>query len=162
MKVFLSYAVGQLDATIAARLRAVAAAYDISIILPDRTTALGQNIAAEIQKQIKQSDAFIALVTRTAQVASLNQVNLELQTAARAGKPIIALVEQGVPLQGAPYQVVYFDRSDPTAHEAALVNALAQMRQQQQQWKNDLITLGWIAGITLGLVALSDMVSGEK
>jgi nucleoside 2-deoxyribosyltransferase len=161
MKVFLSYAVGHLESAIAARLRAVAAAYDISIVLPDRTIAPGQNIATEIRKQINQSDALIALITKSASFESSNNVNLEVLVAARESKPIIALVEQGVLMQGVPYQVVYFDRSDPTAHEAALMTTLAQMR-HQQKWKNGLATLGWIAGITLGLVALSEMASSEK
>jgi hypothetical protein len=160
MKVFLSYAVGHLEVAIAARLRAVAAAYDISIILPDRTIALGQSLAAEIRKQIKQSDALIALITKTASVESSANVNLEVLTAANEGKPIITLVEQGVPIQGVPYQVVYFDRSDPTAHEAALMVTLDQMRQQKQ--KNDLVALGWIAGIALALVALNEVVGSEK
>ena len=163
MNVFLSYAVGQFDAPVAARLRAVAAAYDISILLPDRAQAVTNGLAADTLKKIRRSDAVIALVTQTSHGSLKNVVNLELQATAQAGKPIIALVEQGIQVQGAPAsQVVYFDRLNPTAHEPQLVNALEQIRQQQQQRKNDLTALGWIAGIALGLVALSELFNDKK
>jgi hypothetical protein len=167
MKVFLSYAVGQIDAPIAARLRAVAAAYDIIILLPDRTHMTRPNLIADTLKKIKQSDAVIALMTKTAQMAVVNLVNLELQAAAQTGKPVIALVEQGISVQAMPSQIVYFNRLMPTAHESSLMKALEQIR-QQQQLKNDITALGWIAGIALGMVALgnlvgdSDLVGNEK
>jgi hypothetical protein len=161
MKVFLSYAVGQLDAPIAARLRAVAAAYDIPILLPDRTETVNGSLTNDTRNKIKQCDAVIALVTRTAQVSSLNLVNLEIQAAALVGRPIIALVEQGVPVQNIPEsQVVYFDRLRPTAHEASLMNVLGRIRGKRH--KDVLTALGWIAGITLGLVALSELADDGK
>lgn len=158
MKVFLSYAVGRLDAAVASRLRAVAAAYDVSILLPDRTVSGHGALPADTVKKIKQSDAVIGLLTRTAQVCSVNVVNAELQTAALSGKPVITLVEEGVPVQGVPEnQVVHFNPLQPTAHEASLMAVLGQIR-QQQQWKKELTALGWIAGIALGLVALNELL----
>ncbi len=112
--------------------------------------------------KINNSDAVIALVTRTAPIPETNAVKLELTAASLAGKPIVALIEQGAAMQyptGA--QVVYFDRRNPNAHEPSLMNALQQLR-SQQQWKRDLTSLGWIAGIALGLVALSDVLRSEK
>jgi nucleoside 2-deoxyribosyltransferase len=160
MKVFLSYAVGQLDAPIAARLRAVAAAYDISILLPDRTPPTHGGVTVDTRNKIKESDAVIALLTRTAQVAAVNLVNLELGIAAQVGRPVIALIEQGVPVQNIPAsQIVYFNRLLPTAHEASLMNVLEQMRSKKR--KDELTALGWIAGIALGLVALSKLASDE-
>jgi hypothetical protein len=92
----------------------------------------------------------------------VNLVNLELQTALQSGKPVIALIEQGVQVQGVlGDQIVYFNRFNPTAHEASLMNVLEKIRQQQQP-KNDLSALGWIAGIALGLVALNAIVNDEK
>ena len=162
MKVFLSYAVGPWDAPIAARLRAVAAAYDISILLPDRTALTANGLSVDTQTKIRQSDAVIALITSTAQAPFVSLVNSELQAAAQVNKPVIALIEQGVPIQGLPKdRIVYFNRFDPTAHEQYLINVLGQIR-SQQQWKKDLTALGWIAGIALGLVALSQLVSDEK
>lgn len=162
MNVFLSYAVGQMDAPIASRLRAVAAAYDISIILPDRTRTSHSGLSAETQKKIKQSDAVIALVTKTAPTELIKIVNLELQAAKQAGKPIIPLIEEGVPIQFASgNQIVYFNRFMPASYESSLKSMLEQLR-QHQQWKKDLTALGWIAGIALGLAALSELVGDEK
>jgi len=84
-----------------------------------------------------------------------------LQAAAQIGRPVIALVEHGIKIQGPPEnQIVYFDRLDPTAHEHQLMTALEQVRQQER--KNDLTALGWIAGIALGLVALGELLSDKK
>jgi nucleoside 2-deoxyribosyltransferase len=162
VKVFLSYAVEPWDGPIPARLRAVAAAYDIAILLPVRTQGIQNGLTTDTLKKIKQSDAVIALVTNTAPKDLVNVVNVELQGAAQAGKPIIALIEEGVPFQAAaPGNVVYFNRLDPTAHESSLMNALQQIRSQQQR-KKDLTALGWIAGIALGLVALGEVLGDEK
>lgn len=162
MNVFLSYAVAPFDSPIAARLRAVAAAYDISILLPDRTQPSQNGLSADSQTKIRSSDAVIALVTSSAPSYSVDLVNLELQAAAQSRKPVIALIEEGLQIQAAPgTHIVYFNRFLPTAHEKPLVEALDSIR-QQKQWKQNLTALGWIAGITLGLVALSEMVSDKK
>jgi 16S rRNA G1207 methylase RsmC len=161
VKVFLSYAVGPGDAPIAARLRAVAAVYDISILLPDRTLMLHNGLPTDTQSKIREADAFIVLATNTAPADAMELVNLELQYATQARKPIIALVEEGVRLSSIPVaQVVYFNRYDPTVHETLLVGALNHIRNEQV--KQNWTALGWIAGIALGLVALSEMFSDEK
>lgn len=161
MRVFLSYAVGPVDAAIAARLRAVAAAYDIAILLPDRTLFANNGVTPDTHRKIKQSDAVITLVTRGAQVASVNVVNQELVTALQERKPIIALVEQGVPVQGMPEnQIVRFDPFRPHEHEQVLTEVVTQIQRQQQ--KKDLTALGWIAGIALGLVALAELLGDKK
>lgn len=162
MKVFLSYAVGPWDTPIAARLRAVAAAYDVTIFLPDRTQVIHNGLPVDTQSKIKQSDAVIALITNTAAQDAVQVVNQELKAATRALKPVICLIELGdVQIRPTPnIQLVYFDRSNPTAHENYLVNALEYIRQQKS--KQDLIALGWIAGIALGLIALGTIVSDEK
>jgi len=162
VNVFLSYAVAPFDTPIAARLRAVAAAYDISILLPDRNHPVQNGVPIDTQTKIKSSDAVIALITSTASDYLVNVVNLELQAAAQSRKPVIVLIEQGVQLKAAPgTQIVYFNRFEPAAHEKPLVDALANIR-QQQQWKQNLTALGWIAGIALGLIALSELVSDKK
>lgn len=161
MKVFLSYAVGPWDAPIAARLRAVAAVYDISILLPDRTQVLHNGLPSDTQVKIREADAVIALATNTAPADAIHLVNLELQNATQARKPIIALVEEGALLPPiALTQMVYFNRYDPTLHETLLVGALNQIRSEQV--KQNWTALGWIAGIALGLVALSEMFGEEK
>lgn len=161
MRVFLSYAVGPVDAAIAARLRAVAAAYEIAILLPDRTLIANNGVTPDTHRKIKQSDAVITLVTRGAQVASVNVVNQELATALQERKPVIALVEQGVPVQGMPEnQIVRFDPFKPHEHEHALTEVVKQIQRQQQ--KKDLTALGWIAAIALGLVALGELLGDKK
>ncbi len=151
MKVFLSYAVGPWDTPIAARLRAVAAAYDIVILLPDRTQITHNGLTLDTQQKIRESDAVIALVTETATLGAAHLVNNELHAAAQSGKPIIGLVEFGAAqINPTPnIQLVYFDRSNPTAHETHLMNALSHIRQQKS--KNDLAALGWIARHCSGL-----------
>jgi hypothetical protein len=154
VKVFLSYAVGPWDTAIAARLRAVAAAYDIAILLPDRTQIIHNGLPVDTQEKINESDAVIALVTNTATPDAVYVVNSEVQASSQAGKPVIFLAESGVHIQaGNVIQIVYFDRSNPTAHETHLMNALNEIRKQKS--KSDLTALGWIAGIALGLIALS-------
>jgi len=162
VNVFLSYAVAPFDTPIAARLRAVAAAYDISILLPDRNQLFQNGLTTDTETKIRSSDAVIALITSMAPNHVVSAVNLELQAAAQSSKPVIALIEQGVQMQpSAGTQLVYFNRFEPTAHEKPLMDALANIR-QQQQWKQGLIALGWIAGITLGMIALSELVSDKK
>lgn len=86
----------------------------------------------------------------------------ELQVAAQFSKPVITLIEQGIQIQPAPgTQIVYFNRFEPAAHEKPLVDALANIR-QQKEWKQSLIALGWVAGIALGMIALSELVSDKK
>jgi hypothetical protein len=162
VNVFLSYAVSPLDVPIAAVLRAVTARYDVSILLPERNQVTINGIAADTQSKIKQSDAVIALVTSSAPRSSIDVVNRELQAVALSGKPVIALVESGVQIQATPdTQIVYFNSFDLTAHEKQLESALAHL-QQQKEWKDGLTALGWIAGITLGLIALSELVGDKK
>ena len=162
MNVFLSYAVAPFDTPIAARLRAVAAAYDISILLPDRNQVFQSGLSLDTQAKINTSDAVIALITTMAPSRLVETVNLELQAAAQSSKPVIALIEQGVHIQPAPgTQIVYFNRFEPAAHEKPLVDALANIR-QQKQLKQSLVALGWVAGIALGMIALSELVSDKK
>lgn len=140
----------------------MAAAYDISRLLPIRDYGLSNGLPVDTLTKMRESDAVIALVTATASPDFVNLVNLEWQAAAQARTPVIALIEQGVTLQTAAFgNVVYFDRLDPTAHESSLMAALDQIR-KQKQLKKDLTALGWIAGIALGLVALSEVFNNER
>lgn len=154
MNVFLSHSVSIRDAPVAARLRAVAASYDIRLLLPLREHHYRQGrLTAEVKKLIESSDAVIALATTDA--AWDQSVSLEVQEAIRAGKPIIALVEQGVNVNGIPADnIVRFNRLNPAGHEEELVRVLQRIRSQigAQQITN---ALGWIAGIALGLVSLT-------
>ena len=158
MNVYLSYAVGPIDAAIPARLRAVAAAYDISILLPDRTTFA---LPSDAINKIKQSDAVIALATVSADSMMISLLNQDLLIATQERKPIISLVEEGMPFQAdARTHVVYFNRYNYARHEASLINVLSQLRNEKKE--KNLTALGWIAGIALGLVALSALIDDKE
>jgi hypothetical protein len=162
VNVFLSYAVAPLDMPFATRLQAVAAAYDISILLPDRTQPIHDGLPAETQTKIQSSDAVIALVTVTASPNLIALVNAELRAAAQLDVPVIALIEQGIHIEAAHQtHAVYFDRFLPTAHEQQLVVALSKI-QQRKQSQDSLSALGWIAGIALGLIALSEIIGDPE
>ena len=87
-----------------------------------RSHALTANgLSVDTQTKIRHCDAVIALITSTAQAPFVSLVNNELQAAAQVNKPVIALIEQGVPIKGLPDdRIVYFNRFDPTAHEKDL------------------------------------------
>ncbi len=162
MKVFLSHAVGPLDASIPARLRAVAAAYDIEILLPERPQWSSNEVSGDSINKVALSDAVIALATTTANYNDISLLNRELQMAAQLKKPVVTLIEQGVALQAPPNTyIINFNRRDYRFHEQSLFNVLSQMRNQQQQ-QTTITALGWIAGIALGLVALGALFGDEK
>lgn len=161
MNLFLSYALGPRDDYIPARLRAISAAYSISLLLPDRANTSPSNPNAVTRAKIIQSDAVIVLVTITGPPESWNLVNSELRHAAQSHKPVIALIEKGMPFQTAQgTHSVYCDRFNPTTHESSLVTALDQIRGEHS--KQDFTALAWLAGVAVGLVALSQLSNEEK
>jgi nucleoside 2-deoxyribosyltransferase len=159
MIVFLSHSVSSSDGVVAARLRAVAAAYGIQVLLPDRTKHYRNNVLnSEARKKISQSDAVVALATVHATQAE--EVSVEIKAAVGLKKPVIALVEEGVTVKGIPKsQVVKFDRANPSAHEHQLISVLNRLQKNNGTEKtNELISsLGWLAKIALGLVALNKL-----
>lgn len=161
MNLFLSHALGPTNDYIPARLRAISAACRISLLLPDRTCTSPDGPNVVTRAKIIQSDAVIALVTITGRPESWNLVNCELTHAAQSDKPVIVLIEKGVPFQTRPgTHSVYFDRFNPTAHESSLATALDHIGGEHS--KQDLTALAWIAGVAVGLVALSQLYSDEK
>lgn len=93
--------------------------------------------------QERQSDAVIALVTITGRPESWKAVNSELSHAARSHKPVIALIENGVPCQAPGIHFVNFDRFNPTAHESLFVTALDQIRAEDST--QDFTALAWFS-----------------
>jgi len=161
MRVFLSYAIGPGSATVAARLREVAEAYDIAITLPDRTLPAGDELTSDTLKMIKQSHAVIGLAIENAPADLVKVVGQELSAAWKKRKPIIALIDRHVPIQGTGIpesQIVYFNPLISNMHESRLNAALYQIRSRPQD--RDLTALGWIAGIALGMVALGELLGG--
>ncbi len=164
MIVFLSHSFAPDEAAIAARLRAVAAAYDIQVLLPDRLNPYRRDVAPkDTRTKIAESDAMIAMATVNA--LHSREVSSEVAEAIRLGKPVVALVEQGVTVNGVPPdRIVQFDRANPMAHEKGLMLALQRLRNQplhsrQADWSTALM---WLAGIALGMVALNALVPGDE
>jgi hypothetical protein len=161
MNVFLSYAVGPSEGSIPERLSAVAAAYGISLLLPDRTYPSSDSLNADTMANITQSDAIIALVTITGPPELWNVVNSELRHALQSRKPVIYLMETCAPFQTPPgAHLVYFDRFNPVAHESSLTTTLDEIRVEHRN--QDFTALAWIAGIAVGLVAISELSSEDK
>jgi nucleoside 2-deoxyribosyltransferase len=153
MKVFLSYALSPYDGALAARLRAVALAYNVELLLPN--TENRQILPIENKRKIKQSDAVIALITNYTQ--ETHSVNFELQEAIQQKKPIIALAENLNSIQGLPRnQIIVFNRHNPTQHENLLFEALRQIKTQKNT-ADAVAALGAIGLVALGLLALGEL-----
>jgi hypothetical protein len=153
MKVFLSYALSPYDGALAARLRAVALAYNVELVLPNAENR--RALPVENKRKIKQSNAVIVLITNHAQ--ENQSVNLELQEAIQQKKPIIALVENLNLIQGLPRdQIIVFNRHNPTQHENLLFNALKQF-EVKKNTADAITALGAIGLVALGLLALSEL-----
>lgn len=154
MKVFLSYALPPYDNVLPARLRAIALAYDVELLLPNADER--QTLTSATKKKIKQSQAVIAFVANYAQPFEIEAVNLELQEAVLQQKPIVPLVESYNLIQNfPPERVVLFNRLVPTQHEAKLFEILNSITGKQRE--KELFTA--LAG--LGLVVLGLYTFGE-
>lgn len=154
MRVFLSHSISPEDGPVAARLKAVAAAYGVVVLLPEVTRPASAAVLSRTEKTaIKNADAVVVLATMGA--TRSRWVGLEVTEAIRLGKPIIALVEDGVEFpEQAGVQLVHFDRQAPAGHEGELFEALKNLGEQQKETRQNMAALGWIAGIAIGLVAL--------
>jgi hypothetical protein len=176
MKVFLSYALSPLDSPLSARLRAVALAYNIELLLPGVENR--QHLPFENKKKIEDSNAILILLSNNpipyrpasflqplTYEEELQSVNAELIEATRLRKPIIALVESPLLIQGLPpNQVIVFNRHDPTQHENLLFQSLSKIRAQKNT--DDIVkALGALGLVALGFFALTEFTkeaSGQK
>lgn len=153
MKVFLSYALSSYDDALPARLRAMALAYDVELLLPNADER--QYLILETKKKIKKSQAVIALVTINA--PQIHAVNLELQEANQQKKPIIALVESYDLIQNVPQErVVLINRFNPSQHETRLFEVL-ELIAAEQRGKELVTTLAGLGLIALGLYAFGEL-----
>jgi hypothetical protein len=161
MKVFLSYALAPFESSLAARLRAVALAYDVELLLPN--TDNRNFLPLENKRKIKNCDAVIILITNNA--LWVDSVNLELAEAIKQKKTIIALVENANQIQGLPSnQVIVFNRYNPTQHENQLFEALQQIKSNKRT-SEILTTVGAIGLVALGFLALGELAketNGKK
>ncbi len=153
MKVFLSHALSPSDGALAARLRAVALAYNVELVLPNNENR--QLLPVANRRKIKQSDAVIVLITNNAQ--QVEAVNLELVLANQEKKPLIALVESPHLIRDLPSnQIIVFNRHYPKWHENQLFTALEQIKTQKNT-SEVLNVLGAIGLVALGFLALGEL-----
>lgn len=153
MRVFLSYALPSSDDALPARLRAMALAYDVELLLPNANER--QHLIFETKQKIKKSHAVIALVTNNA--PQVQAVNLELQEANQQKKPIIALVESYDLIQNVPQdRVVLINRFNPSQHETRLFEVL-ELIAAEQRGKELVTTLAGLGLIALGLYAFGEL-----
>ena len=158
MKVFLSYALSPFEGALASRLRAVALAYNVELLLPN--TDKRNLLPAGNKRKIKQSDAVIVLVTNNAQ--QVNSVHLEIAEASREKKPLIAFVESPHLIAGIPpTQVIVFNRANLTQHENRLFEVLQQI-QAQKNVSEAATVLGAIGLVVLGFLALGALTKDGK
>lgn len=168
----MSYALAPLDSSLSARLRAVALAYNIELLLPGVNNR--PNLPTENKKKIKESDAVIVLIADnflrhqpanfshpTTYTDDVLAVNLELQEAVRLGKPIIALVESPNLISGLPAsQIIVFNRQNPSQHENLLFKALNKLKIQKNT--QDLVkAVGALGLVALGFLALSEFTENK-
>ena len=156
MKVFLIHSIRPDDGPVASRLRAVAAAYGVSVVLPLRGTL---PLSGETRSEIANSAAVIVLATTSA--IHDPHVAAEAHEAIRLRKPMVALVEKGVILlrELDASHVVRFARENPAAHEQELLRALKSLGKTGAP---PLAAVGWIAGIAVALVGLAAVLAGAE
>lgn len=173
MKVFLSYALSPYDSALSARLRAVALAYNLELILPNADDRQN-NVSNNIQK-IKDCDAVIVLISELQSGIydgnafqyqnydiEIQSVNTELNEAIRLNKPIIALVEKPGLITGLPEsQIIIFNRQNPVEHESLLFQALKSI-ESNKNTADLLKALGALGLVALGFLALNEFTKDGK
>ncbi len=169
MKVFLSYALGSNDGALSARLRAVALAYNVDLLLP---SVEKRNLLPPVNRQkIKDSIAVIILVSANTlnyrpaidffqpltYEDELRAVNAELGEAIRIGRPVLALVENRNLITGlSDDQIFVFNRQNPGLHESQLFKALNNLKAKKDR-DQVVAALGALGLVALGFFALGEL-----
>jgi hypothetical protein len=157
VKVFLSHSVEDADGPIPSRVRAVAAAYGVALLLPERQPRPRSGAVSRTNRSLlKDADAVIAVIASN---DSLGAVEAEVEVARELAKPLIVLTDRNLPTLGfGGANIVRFDRDAPAAHEKALADALVSLRAAKTQKADaarEAIVIGALAGIVVGLVMLA-------
>jgi hypothetical protein len=139
MKVFLSYAFRADDSDLAQGVERLLSSHDI---IPATGRRLGgEQLNPEVQRLIEDSDGLIALMTRRERLGGVGAdrwvthpwIRDEYGHARANGKRTIALVENGVDIEGAyaSYERIPLDRGSPLEAFLALTETL-------QRWKTQI------------------------
>ncbi len=116
----------------------------VSVYLYEHDPQPGVPIAAKVQERINLSDAVVVLLTRNSQASPY--VQQEIGFAAARGKPIIPLLQPGVPkealamLEGREY--VEFDFQQPQKALAVLLQYLQKRKALKEQQVAVLVGVG--------------------
>lgn len=171
MRIFLSHSIASDDGPIASRMKAIAAAYETMVVLPDRE---GKRPAkSALRNSIRKADAVVALVTEGS--FKNDWVNYELAVAKDLEKPIIALLESGLvdekfELEKLGIPVVEFDRDDPLGHKINLHKAIESISCSESNPgrkgtdREVLIAILGVAVLILGLLVMGILLAqpGEQ
>jgi hypothetical protein len=162
LKVFLSHSVA--DLSIVTKMHDLLSAGGITVYIAELQPQPGVLISEKIEKMIRESDYFIALLTRDGQRSPF--VNYEIGVAKGFNKPIIPLVEEGVqpPLYLQQREVLWFKRDDPEKTVEWLIEYLNYIRKEKAKaaLMSALATLGLVAIIGIGLLGLFSLASSKK
>lgn len=125
----------------------------LSVYLFEHDPQPGVLIADKVKAQIDRCDAFVVFVT--ANSVRSTYVQQEIGYAEKAQKPVVPLVQPGIPgellgmLQGREY--IPFDFSHPHKSIQTLVASLERMRQVRD--RQQLIALGALGLLVVGAIA---------
>ncbi len=168
MQILLSHSVDPHDGPLASRLKAVTAAYGVRLLLPERAKMPAPRLLAATQKAIASSDVIVAIVTKDA--PDPESVALEIESALKLGKPVVAVLEGDIKLPPTTslVHVVRFDRANPSQHEVGLANALESVARERERTSErakarlDAIAIGALVGIAVGFLALGAVALAEN
>ncbi|MEM2112284.1 MAG: toll/interleukin-1 receptor domain-containing protein [Candidatus Bathyarchaeia archaeon] len=163
LKVFLSHSVT--DLSIVTKLFDLLSVSGITVYIAELQPQPGALISEKVEKLIKESDYFLALLTRDGQRSPF--VNYEIGIAKGFNKPIIPLVEEGVqlPLYLQQREVLWFKREGPERTVEWLIEYLNHIRKEKARaaLMSALATLSLVAIIGIGLLGLFSLISsGNK
>ena len=136
MNIFLAFAFRDVDKPLVGYMDRLLASQFVQ-------SKTGENLGGEmltpvVQKRIEDSDALIALLTRRDQLASCGWtthawVKDELAWARAKGKPAVALIEEGVTVDGMfqPHEYIPLQRDNP-------LEAILRLAETVAGWKQDV------------------------
>ena len=153
--VYISHNVSPVELAQVYALAQEARSQGFSPVIPDRSWDTGVGLRQDLVQKLQGADVVLLFITRHGTYQDWLNEELRLSV----GKPVIALVEQGVELMGVPpTNRVDFDRSGSVTQAVEL--ATAKLKGMQLQRSNENL----LAGLVIGGLALLYLwgVGGEE
>src|SRR5438876_12207767 len=155
-RIFLSHTAA--DADLVADVKRAAKALDMEVYAYEDDLHAGANVGDKLLREIDACDALVALLTKAG--SQRHAITLEVGCALKAGKPIIAIVEDGVDFQGYTLlqgrEYVPLDRAKPQNALLAVQEALKKHRSDQL---SEAIAFG--AMVVLAFIAIRALGEGK-